>query len=183
MKSVPSITSSIYTTRHMFPKWNRTGTVVDEPRLMKRMFAGWTSADHKHAAKVQARLSNEHAKEHGKVYADAAAKYGESGPLISGIFYAGNFPDSVKDKLRKEARLASDLITAAHAHWRASGSRSPFPYNPPGGWSYSQTPKSRKNPSSLEKPRKNPKSRIPWKMIGIAAVAVTGIVVLNKTFT
>ncbi len=147
-KPIPSIYSSVYTDRYKWPKWNREITVEEDPKLMRRVFVNYTAQDHKDAASQHMIDSVRTAIQHGDLYAKYAKSHGESGPTVSGIFQGKNFPEGIKEILRVLARQSSKLNTTSHAHWKASGARSAFPYNPPGGWSYSMSPP-RKNPNTL----------------------------------
>jgi hypothetical protein len=112
-----------YAERHRFPKWNIEPTVLQEPRLFKRVFPELTKEDHiALAKKFQAKARTVDSQWYKNV--DRAVKlYGEHGPYISGI-YREHFPETKKEVLRRLAHGASLLYKAAHAHWDASGKRS-----------------------------------------------------------
>jgi hypothetical protein len=113
-----------YFERHRFPKWNIQPTVLQEPRLMARVFPELTKGDHERLAY---KFRNK-AKEADIVYQaaldTAIKKHGERrGALISGI-YSEHFPVSVKTELRALAPLKGIYADAALAHWQAAGKRS-----------------------------------------------------------
>lgn len=119
-KSIPAIDSAIYTARHRWRGWNRPVTVLDDiPALTKRSFPGWTQMDHIEAAGAHAGARDFLAEQHGQLIRKAYAKYGEKGPLISGIGQE-HFPERIKHDLRGMAHLASRHHEASVAHWHAA---------------------------------------------------------------
>lgn len=54
---------------------------------------------------------------------DAEAKYGDHGPLVSGVV-RGHFPADVKKVLRELAHFITEAGDAAELHRKASGARS-----------------------------------------------------------
>jgi len=116
---------------HKFPKWNRLVTVLDEPRLMRRVmpFAAMSSEEHRQRAEDFARKAGEFLDRHAALVDEALAKYGDHGSLISGVI-RDHFPDDVKDQLRYFAHGGSYLADASVAHHLASGARKPWRNTP-----------------------------------------------------
>ncbi len=113
-----------YFERHRFPKWNIQPTVLQEPRLMPRVFPELSKGDHERLAHDFVRQHEAAKNEYVRYLASAIEKYGDRrGAMISGI-YSEHFPEKVKDRLRKLAHSFGPLGDAANAHWRAAGKRS-----------------------------------------------------------
>ena len=116
-----------YTTRHRVPKWNIEPTVLQEPRLMKRVFPEMTKAQHETQAREFHRKASALHERYLKAGHAAGEKYGTHGSHISGA-WREHFPASVKNKLRKMAHELSFLQAAAEAHWRGTGKRTTPPW-------------------------------------------------------
>lgn len=116
-----------YWETHKFPKWNRLVTVLDEPRLMRRIpyFASMTKAEHKELAEDFARKAADLLDRHTALVQQALDDYGDQGSLISGVI-RDHFPDSVKDELRYYAHGGTLLADTSAAHHQASGARKPW---------------------------------------------------------
>lgn len=113
-----------YRRRFVAPRWNRTVTVTDVPRLFRRLpeFADWTADRHVEASKTYLEASRIADVKHLEIITSAQREYGDRGSLISGGF-RDHWPDSVKDDCRRYARLTSDCLDKSRAHWQAAGRR------------------------------------------------------------
>jgi len=114
-KTIPRATGTVYTERSRFPKWNIVPTATQEPRLLKRRLPDWTTQDHIDAALWNARMALRLHNAWGKSVAAGIKKYGEHGALISGGFH-DDWPESVKDKIRKLAHTTNAFVDVARAH-------------------------------------------------------------------
>lgn len=109
-----------YDEAHRFPKWNIKPTVLEEPRLFRQVFPEIDKAGHVQLANYYKALAQKLDRQYYDAMEKAVAKYGESGPQISAIGRAGNFPESVKDRLRTLAHSSTLAWKAAGAHEKAS---------------------------------------------------------------
>jgi len=116
------ILSQAYYQRERFPKWNIEPTVLDEPRLMKRLpaFRGMSKAEHLAAAKDFAAKAKRAQDIHQRLMSRRLG--GHEGGIISGGFYE-NYPHATKEMFRSVAYASGDLIKASAAHWKAAGKR------------------------------------------------------------
>mgnify|MGYP001585749417 CR=1 FL=1 len=124
--------------------------------LTRRMFPSWSKQDHLDAARYHAYAADRDATWHGQEMADAYEKYGESGPLISGVGQ-DHFPEEVKNSLRFLAQRGSAHTSAAYAHWKAAGKRTRYDASLLGvddpSYSYSKPP--RRNSRSRRNARRS----------------------------
>lgn len=111
-----------YARRFTFPKWNRTVTVEDEPRLFRRLpeFANWTKARHKAVAREYKAIAAVDRAIYGQCVTIAERLYGTDGPLISGV-HRDHYPEDTKETLRYFARRVGDFSSKSLAHWAAAG--------------------------------------------------------------
>lgn len=134
-KGIPDATHRLYRDRHRFPGWTREVSFEREHRLARKIFPTWTHADHEDAARWHNEVSHSVARGHGCIYERAVARYGKPPRLIAGLV-GENFPESINERLREAARLASDHQSIAHSHWKAAGKRKLFEREF-GFWQYS----------------------------------------------
>lgn len=108
---------SRYYERHSSPKWNVDPTPLMEYRLMR----SWnlTPEEHRSLSSRFHRLATATRREYTETVNEALARFGERGPLISGII-RGHFPEYYKDLLRSLNALHVDYQDAATAHLDAS---------------------------------------------------------------
>ena len=105
------------------PKWNVIPFVIDYLPAFKAQFPNYDRADHVIMAQQCVRWAVMSDQAWEKVHLKAISKYPESKTLISGIGYAENAPDEVKEKLRRHSRNSTKLREASRMHWRAAGNR------------------------------------------------------------
>jgi len=106
------------------PKWNRSATVVDVPRLFAQLpeFAGWGADQHYRQSLMLCAAAETNRIRYQDAIRDAERTYGDHGPLISGVV-RDHFPGPVKDQLRAYVRVIQDQQDQSLAHWVASGRR------------------------------------------------------------
>jgi hypothetical protein len=125
-----------YDERHKVPKWSRTVTVLDVPKLFPRVFPELTRTAHKTRAATFLAKSKKFDKVYASLVKKALAQYGDgNGHLISGV-YRDHFPELVKEKLRFYAHGASMLRSAARAHQDAVRMRGIAPSPRVNKWSH-----------------------------------------------
>jgi hypothetical protein len=106
----------------------QTPNVFNDPRLVRRVFAGTTKERHADLANIRMMQASAAESAYDKYLKYAIAHYGDLEPgvgAVSGI-YNPAFPESVKEKLRslKDYHVYRD---AAQIHWNASGRRGAMP--------------------------------------------------------
>jgi DUF1680 family protein len=114
-----------YHEHHKYPKWNVKPTVLEEPRLMARVFPGLSKEEHLKNARALAERADQAKAAYHRAIDEAIEKYGDLAPgegAISGI-YNRRFPEDVKDNLRRLSRHHM-FDQASRAHWKAAGKRS-----------------------------------------------------------
>jgi hypothetical protein len=99
-------------------------TVLQEPKLARRLMPNWTKADHEREAVQLADRGRQAESVYQHALDRAIAEYGDLQPgegAVSGI-YNRHFPEKVKDELRslKDFHV---FIDASNAHWKAAGKR------------------------------------------------------------
>lgn len=111
-----------YGERHRFRGWNIHPNVLQEPRLFPLVFPELTRADHARlAASFHAKGEKVRAQHH-KWVKRGGATYGVNGPMISSGFH-NDWPESVKETIRRLAHGSTLLLDAARAHAEAAGRR------------------------------------------------------------
>jgi hypothetical protein len=111
-----------YDERHGFRGWNIQPTVLQEPRLFPRVFPELTRADHARLAALYDTRAKIVQGQHHKWVARGEKIHGRNGPTISGGFHT-DWPESVKETIRRLAHGYSKLRDAAVAHRKASRMR------------------------------------------------------------
>ena len=111
-----------YDERHRFRGWNIQPTVLQEPRLFPHVFPELTRTDHARLAALYDTRANLVQGQHLKWIVRGEKIYGRNGPSISGGFHA-DWPESVKETVRRLAHGYSKLRDAARAHLAASRMR------------------------------------------------------------
>ncbi len=111
-----------YARRFGVPRWNRTVTVCEVPRLFRRLpeFAHWSKSDHVRAAKDWLIAAVMMGQQYDQAVADALERFGDQGSLISGVVRE-HFPRAVKDRLRVLAHETTSMTDRSRAHWQAAG--------------------------------------------------------------
>ncbi|HXU02810.1 MAG TPA: hypothetical protein VN903_17715 [Polyangia bacterium] len=111
-----------YTRRFRFPKWNGTITVLQEPRLFRRLpeFSHWTKLQHVQAAQDYLAYATAYLHTGASLVQYGDKTYGTDGPLISGGFRP-HWPEPLKDAIRLHLHGATTFHDQSVAHWRAAG--------------------------------------------------------------
>lgn len=105
------------------PKFNGRPRVTQYLPAFKAEFPGFTKEDHLSMAYDCIRWYLRMQKAWMNVHTKAVNKYPEDKLLVSGLGYASNAPEEVKEKLRRYAHASGDFLDGSVAHWRAAGKR------------------------------------------------------------
>jgi hypothetical protein len=114
-----------YHEHHKFPKWNIKPTVLEEPRLMGKVFPGVSKEEHEKNARALAARAVAAKDAYHRALDEAIAAHGDlaSGEGAISAIYNRRFPEDVKENLRRLSRFHM-FDQASRAHWRAAGKRS-----------------------------------------------------------
>jgi hypothetical protein len=118
-----------YAQRYRFRGWNIMPTVLLEPRLFPRAFPELTKSQHLQIANQFARRAETIALQWRKWIKRGEATYGTHGPVVSGGFH-DDWPESVKETIRRLAHGTSLLEQASQAHLKASKLRNVASHSP-----------------------------------------------------
>jgi len=119
----------LYVRQVRWPKWNKTVSMLEEPKVAVRYALDWgiptSKSGHAQKADYFDNLAQKMNNEWQHAVNLAIEAYGNQGSLISGV-YSDHFPDDVKQRLRFLAHGNSLALDAAHLHEYLSKTRSPI---------------------------------------------------------